>query len=130
MAETPDIERDDTWARSGDLSKLSEREAELVRRAGERIFSLSRELAAAELEAGRLKQESHHALRVAAELRLSRDSLARRVTELESQLFERQRALQVPVQRLSEWAKAARRSARRFMGRGPNGSRRGPGPGR
>jgi chromosome segregation ATPase len=72
-------------------ASLSERESELVRRAGERVFTLSRKLAAAEKEIERLRSELRQAHVLVDEVRTSRDVLSSQVASL---LGERDREYQ------------------------------------
>jgi hypothetical protein len=61
---------------------LNERESELLRRSGERIFALSRKVAAAEREIERLRTELHQSQLLADEVRRTRDVLSAQVTAL------------------------------------------------
>ena len=72
--------------RSG--ASLTERESELLRRSGERIFALSRKVAAAEREIERLRSELGQAEVLVDEVRRTRDVLA---AQVESLLNERDR---------------------------------------
>lgn len=70
------------------VASLSERESELLRRSGERIFALSRKVAAAEREIERLRAELHQSQLLADEVRRTRDVLS---AQVESLLNERDR---------------------------------------
>ncbi len=72
-------------------ASLSERESELLRRAGERVFTLSRKVAAAEKENERLRSELRQAEILVDEVRKSRDVLSSQVASL---LNERDREYQ------------------------------------
>ena len=63
-------------------ASLSERESELLRRSGERIFLLSRKIAAAEREIERLRTELQQANVLVDEVRQSRNVLSAQVTSL------------------------------------------------
>jgi chromosome segregation ATPase len=112
MEETPEPGSGLAWATDADLSKLTAREAELVRQAGERVFSLARDLAVAQREVARLQQESKLAQDTAETLRASRDALSARVAELEQRLLEQERALHSPLYHLGTQLEGAWRRIR------------------
>ena len=70
---------------------LTPRESDLLKRSGERIFTLSRKVAAAEREIERLKTEVLQSQLLIEEIRRSRDVLSAQVTSL---LVERDRDYQ------------------------------------
>ncbi len=67
------------WVPPGALTALTQRESDLLRQAGERIFALSRSLVAAEKEASKSSQDLLRALEVLKETRATRDILASQV---------------------------------------------------
>lgn len=75
-------ERDDI----NPLASLTPRESELLRKAGERVFSLSRRLAEKEREADRLRAETQSLRDLLAESREVRDVLAAQVTSLQTEI--------------------------------------------
>jgi chromosome segregation ATPase len=72
-------------------ASLSDRESELLQRAGERVFALSRKVAAAEREIERLRSELQQSSILVDEVRRSRDVLSSQVMSL---LNERDREYQ------------------------------------
>ena len=66
-----------------DLSSLTPRESELLRKAGDRIFALSRRLADSESQTRQLQQELSHVRELLSETRRSRDLLSLQVTSLQ-----------------------------------------------
>lgn len=77
----------------GGFANLTERESELLRKAGDRIFRLSRRLAEAERTVQRLEQELAHTRELLTETRASRDVLSAQVSsvhrDLEREYVER-----------------------------------------
>lgn len=69
-------------------ASLTERESDLLRKSGERIFTLSRKVATAEREIERLRTELEQARLLVDEVRRSRDVLS---SQVESLLNERDR---------------------------------------
>ncbi len=68
------------------FSSLTARESELLRKAGDRIFALSRGLAEAEKSVQRLELELRHTRELLTETRSSRDVLSSQVTALQREL--------------------------------------------
>lgn len=68
------------------FASLTARESELLRKAGDRIFKLSRALAEAERSVQRLDQELSHTRELLAETRTSRDLLSAQVTSMHREL--------------------------------------------
>jgi predicted RNase H-like nuclease (RuvC/YqgF family) len=67
-------------------SALTARESDLLRRAGERVFSLSRQLAAAEAHNRRLQAELDHTREMLAETRQGREILSAQVSSLQREV--------------------------------------------
>lgn len=70
----------------GPLGPLTERESEILRRAGERVFSLSRRLADKEKEADHLRSESQSLKDLLAESREVRKVLTDQISSLHREL--------------------------------------------
>lgn len=68
------------------LGALTQRESDLLRKAGERVFVLSRKLAESERQVAHLREASDHLRELLAETRLSRDTLAAQVSSLQREL--------------------------------------------
>lgn len=68
------------------LGQLSERESEILKKAGERVFALSRRLADKELESEKLRAESHSLRELLAESREVRQVLTDQITSLHVEL--------------------------------------------
>lgn len=66
--------------------ELTARESDLLRKAGERVFGLSRQLAATEANARRLQSELEHTREILAETRQTRDILSAQVTALQREV--------------------------------------------
>ena len=107
------------WVPPGALTALTPRESDLLRQAGERIFALSRSLAAAEKESSRSSQDLSKALEVLEETRSTRDILSAQVAsqlrQIEREFDERAElrrllaSLQVQMQALLSSVIADRR---------------------
>lgn len=69
-----------------DGSALTAREAELLRRAGERVFTLSRQLATAEARNRQLQAELEHTREMLTETRQSRGILSAQVASLQREV--------------------------------------------
>jgi hypothetical protein len=65
---------------------LTARESDLLRKAGERVFGLSRQLAASEAHARRLQSELEHTREILAETRQTREILSAQVTTLHREI--------------------------------------------
>ncbi len=68
------------------LGSLTQRESDLLRKAGERVFALSRKLAESERQVARHRQEAEHLRELLAETRMSRDTLSAQVSSLQREL--------------------------------------------
>lgn len=68
------------------FGKLTERESEILRKAGERIFELSGRLAESERQSTQMRQESGQLRELLAETRSSRDALSAHVESLQRHL--------------------------------------------
>ncbi|HXU23971.1 MAG TPA: hypothetical protein VN697_08080 [Tepidiformaceae bacterium] len=77
-----------TAAREALPDSLTERESQLLRQAGERVFALARKVSAAERREGEVKRELERTLELLTETRNTRDVLSAQVQSL---LRERER---------------------------------------
>lgn len=73
-------------APDGALGKLTERESEILRKAGERVFALSKRLAEREREADQLRSEVQGARELLAESREVRQVLTEQIQSLQTSL--------------------------------------------
>ena len=86
-------------AHQNGFASLTARESELLRKAGDRIFALSRGLAEAEKAVQRLDLELRHTRELLSETRSSRDILSSQVTALQREL-EREYVERAELRRL------------------------------
>lgn len=86
-------------AQQNGFASLTARESELLRKAGDRIFALSRGLAEAEKAVQRLDLELRHTRELLSETRSSRDILSSQVTALQREL-EREYVERAELRRL------------------------------
>lgn len=70
----------------GPLGRLTDRESEILRKAGERVFSLSKRLAEQEKEADQLRAEARSARELLAESREVRQVLSDQIRSLQTAL--------------------------------------------
>ena len=85
MTDVPVLQSEAAPQQNG-FASLTAREAELLRKAGDRIFALSRGLADADKAVQRLELELRHTREMLAETRASRDVLSSQVTSLQREV--------------------------------------------